>query len=100
MLGRTSRRCSPVRLSAVPARNRCGPGPSAGSDPRLCDHWARDYDWRRCEDEIKGFGSYRTVLDGIDVHFLYARPSPRSFPCGCATAGLHPSWSSVTWSVR
>ncbi|KUL63802.1 epoxide hydrolase family protein [Streptomyces sp. NRRL S-1521] len=56
-------------------------GPRLDRIRALCDHWARDYDWRRCEDEINGIGSYRTVLDGIDVHFLHARSSePSALP--------------------
>ena len=54
----------------------------------------------RTSQRLRSFGSYRTVLDGIDVHSLHARPTPWRFPCCCATAGLGPSWSSVTWSVR
>jgi pimeloyl-ACP methyl ester carboxylesterase len=48
-------------------------GPQLDRVRALCDHWATGYDWRRTEQVINGFGSSRTVLDGIDVHFLHVR---------------------------
>jgi pimeloyl-ACP methyl ester carboxylesterase len=47
----------------------------------LCDHWARDYDWRRCEAKLNGIGQYRTTIDGLGVHFLHVRsPNPDALP--------------------
>jgi epoxide hydrolase len=44
----------------------------------LCDHWARRYDWRRCEAEINALPQFRTGLDGggddtVEVHLLHVR---------------------------
>ncbi|HZT67551.1 MAG TPA: epoxide hydrolase [Acidimicrobiales bacterium] len=39
----------------------------------LCRYWADDYDWRRCESMLMGFGSSRAVLDGLGIHFLHVR---------------------------
>jgi len=39
----------------------------------LCDYWARDYDWRRCEVRLNAFGQYRTRIDGLRIHFLHVR---------------------------
>ncbi|GAA4963241.1 epoxide hydrolase family protein [Actinoplanes utahensis] len=50
-----------------------GQGPQSERIRALCDHWATGYDWRRTERAINSFGSSRTVLDGIDVHFLHVR---------------------------
>lgn len=53
--------------------------PDAGQGPQLeriralCDRWATGYDWRSTERDINSFGSSRTVLDGIAVHFLHVR---------------------------
>lgn len=56
-------------------------GPSLDRIRALCEHWATDYDWRRCEKEINDIGSFRTVLDGVGVHFLHARsPEPSALP--------------------
>jgi pimeloyl-ACP methyl ester carboxylesterase len=48
----------------------------------LCDHWARRYDWRRCEAEINGYPQFRTGLDGggddtVEVHLLHVRSRHR-----------------------
>jgi len=39
----------------------------------LVDYWRHDYDWRRCEAMLNGFGQYQTGIDGLDVHFLHIR---------------------------
>jgi pimeloyl-ACP methyl ester carboxylesterase len=44
----------------------------------LCDHWARRYDWRRCEAEINALPQFLTGLDGggddtVEVHLLHVR---------------------------
>lgn len=39
----------------------------------LVDHWRRHYDWRRCEAMLNGFGQFKTLIDGVDIHFLHIR---------------------------
>ncbi|WP_303758669.1 epoxide hydrolase family protein [Sphingobium yanoikuyae] len=39
----------------------------------LVDYWRHGYDWRRCEAMLNGFGQFKTMIDGIDVHFLHIR---------------------------
>jgi len=47
----------------------------------LCEYWARDYDWRRCEARLNAFGQYHTVIDGLRIHFLHVRsPNPDAVP--------------------
>jgi epoxide hydrolase len=47
----------------------------------LCDYWARDYDWRRCEARLNAFGQYHAVIDGLRIHFLHVRsPNPDAVP--------------------
>lgn len=47
----------------------------------LCDYWARDYDWRRCEVRLNDFGQYQTSIDGLRIHFLHVRSrSPDAVP--------------------
>jgi epoxide hydrolase len=47
----------------------------------LCRYWAERYDWRRWEARLNGWGSARTVIDGVGIHFLHV-PSrhPRALP--------------------
>ncbi|MGC3000229.1 epoxide hydrolase family protein [Streptomyces sp. G35A] len=78
-LGRLARRLADTRW---PDRET-GPdqGPELERIRALCAHWATDYDWRRCEKDINDIGSFRTVLDGVGVHFLHARsPEPSAMP--------------------
>jgi pimeloyl-ACP methyl ester carboxylesterase len=47
----------------------------------LCDYWAREYDWRRCEARLNALGQYRTRIDGVCIHFLHVRsPNPDAVP--------------------
>lgn len=47
----------------------------------LCDYWAKDYDWRRCEAKLNGFGQFKTEIDGLDIHFIHKRsPNPNALP--------------------
>ena len=39
----------------------------------LCDYWANEYDWRRCEAELNGWGQFQTKIDGLNIHFLHVR---------------------------
>lgn len=39
----------------------------------LVDHWRHGYDWRRCEAMLNGWNQHKTLIDGIDVHFLHVR---------------------------
>jgi pimeloyl-ACP methyl ester carboxylesterase len=43
----------------------------------LVAYWRHDYDWRRCEAMLNGFGQYRTPIDGLDIHFLHVRSPHR-----------------------
>lgn len=39
----------------------------------LCRYWAGEYDWRRAERQLQAVPQFRTVIDGLRVHFLHAR---------------------------
>jgi pimeloyl-ACP methyl ester carboxylesterase len=44
----------------------------------LCDYWAHQYNWRRCEAELNALPQFRTGLDGggddtVEVHLIHAR---------------------------
>ena len=47
----------------------------------LCDYWARQYDWRRCEARLNAVGQFQTDIDGLRIHFLHVRsPHPDAMP--------------------
>lgn len=48
-------------------------GAPLGRVQALCEYWQHRYDWRRCEAMLNSFGSSRTTLDGLGIHFLHVR---------------------------
>jgi epoxide hydrolase len=47
----------------------------------LCRYWREDYDWRVVEARLDGLGQFRTVIDGLGIHFVHARsPHPAALP--------------------
>jgi epoxide hydrolase len=47
----------------------------------LCDYWPRDYDWRRCEAWLNAVDQFRTIIDGLGIHFRHVRsPNPDAVP--------------------
>ena len=43
----------------------------------LCAYWRDSYDWRRCESQLNALGQFRTVIDGLGVHFIHVRSPER-----------------------
>jgi epoxide hydrolase len=43
----------------------------------LCAYWADGYDWRATETRLNAMSQFRTVLDGLAVHFLHVRSPHR-----------------------
>jgi pimeloyl-ACP methyl ester carboxylesterase len=48
-------------------------GPRLATMRALTDHWASEYDWRKCEARINSFPQFLTEIDGLDIHFLHVR---------------------------
>ena len=47
----------------------------------LCDYWAKEFDWRRVEEELGRYEHCATTIDGQRIHFLHARsPHPGALP--------------------
>jgi epoxide hydrolase len=40
---------------------------------QLCEHWQTAYDWRATERRLNRLPHYRTVIDGLSVHFIHLR---------------------------
>jgi pimeloyl-ACP methyl ester carboxylesterase len=48
---------------------------------KLAQYWATDYDWRKCEAKLNALPQYITTIDGIDIHFIWARSKqPNALP--------------------
>ena len=39
----------------------------------LCRTWAEEYDWRASEARLNALPQFRTVIDGLGIHFLHVR---------------------------
>jgi pimeloyl-ACP methyl ester carboxylesterase len=47
----------------------------------VASYWAGSYDWRRFERQINALPQYRTLIDGLGIHFLHIRsPHPGAMP--------------------
>src|SRR5216684_6169688 len=47
----------------------------------LVQYWESRYDWRRFETELNSFPNFRTLIDGLGIHFLHGRsPHPDALP--------------------
>jgi pimeloyl-ACP methyl ester carboxylesterase len=40
---------------------------------KVCDYWAREYDWRKTEARLNAIPQFQTGLDGVNIHFLHVR---------------------------
>lgn len=56
-------------------------GPPLRKIRALMNYWRDQYDWRRCEAMLNGFGQHRTTIDGLGIHFLHVcSPEPDALP--------------------
>jgi len=48
---------------------------------QLALHWSSGYDWRRAESALNAWPGFRTVVDGLGIHFLHVRsPNDDALP--------------------
>ncbi len=40
---------------------------------KLARYWATEYDWRKCEAQLKALPHFITEIDGLDIHFIHVR---------------------------
>ena len=47
----------------------------------LLEYWRNDFDWRTQEAMLNDFDQYKTIIDGLDIHFIHHRsPHPDAIP--------------------
>jgi pimeloyl-ACP methyl ester carboxylesterase len=39
----------------------------------LVRYWGTDYDWRKAEAKLNAFPQFKTIIDGLDIHFIHVR---------------------------
>ncbi len=56
-------------------------GPTLSAIRRLIERWQEGYDWRATEALINSWGTSRTVIQGLGIHFLHIRsPDSNAMP--------------------
>ncbi len=48
-------------------------GPKLAKIQRLIGHWATEYNWRKAEALMNGWGQYTTNIDGLEIFFIHVR---------------------------
>jgi pimeloyl-ACP methyl ester carboxylesterase len=47
----------------------------------LVRYWGTDYDWRKAEKKLNSYPQFKTVIDGLDIHFIHVKsPHPDALP--------------------
>ena len=47
----------------------------------LLEYWQDGFDWRAQERQLNQFDQFKTVIDGVDLHFVHQRsPDPDAVP--------------------
>ncbi|MGE6321260.1 epoxide hydrolase family protein [Pseudomonas oryzihabitans] len=65
-----------LRLTRWPDRETVSDGsqgPQLARLQALVERWRGEYDWRAAEALLNGWGSSRTEIDGLGIHFLHVR---------------------------
>ena len=39
----------------------------------LCRYWLDEYDWAKAQARLNRFPQFRTLIDGLDIHFVHVR---------------------------
>jgi pimeloyl-ACP methyl ester carboxylesterase len=39
----------------------------------LARYWTTEYDWRKCEARLNALPQFKTVIDGVEIHFIHVR---------------------------
>ena len=47
----------------------------------LVRYWGTDYDWRKGEAKLNSYPQFKTMIDGVDIHFIHVRSrQPNAMP--------------------
>ncbi|XP_049272686.1 epoxide hydrolase 1 isoform X2 [Rhipicephalus sanguineus] len=68
------RRLASTKLAEPLQDSRFEYGFNAHELRRVVDHWKDRFDWRQQERLLNAYQHYHTTIEGIRVHFMYARP--------------------------
>ncbi|HEY2699443.1 MAG TPA: epoxide hydrolase [Pseudonocardiaceae bacterium] len=57
----------------APGPHRWGQGVPLADLVDVVDYWRTGYDWRSFETRLNQIGQFRTIIDGLGIHFLHRR---------------------------
>ncbi|GAA1490657.1 epoxide hydrolase family protein [Brachybacterium sacelli] len=60
---------------AAPGPGRWDQGVPLADLADVVNYWRTEYDWRSFERRLDRIGQFRTVIDGLEIHFLHRRSS-------------------------
>jgi pimeloyl-ACP methyl ester carboxylesterase len=44
-------------------------------------YWGADYSWRKAEEKLNAYPQFKTMIDGLDIHFIHVKsPHPNALP--------------------
>jgi pimeloyl-ACP methyl ester carboxylesterase len=47
----------------------------------LVRYWGTEYNWRKGEEKLNAYPQFKTMIDGIDIHFIHVKsPHPNALP--------------------
>ena len=47
----------------------------------LIRYWGTSYDWRKAEEKLNAYPQFKTMIDGLDIHFIHVKSShPNALP--------------------
>lgn len=47
----------------------------------LVNYWGKEYDWRKGEAKLNAYPQFKTMIDGLDIHFIHVKSSqPNALP--------------------
>jgi epoxide hydrolase len=72
-LGDLRRRLEQTRWPERETQAGWDQGPPLAKLQDLVAYWRTRYDWRRCEAELNRWPQYKTVIDGLGIHFVHVR---------------------------
>ena len=56
-------------------------GVQLATTQELARYWTTDYDWRRCEARLNALPQFKTMIDGLDIHFIHVKsPHENALP--------------------
>lgn len=56
-------------------------GADLGYMKELVTYWRDRFDWRKQERLLNSFDQYKTIIDGLEIHFIHQRsPNPNALP--------------------